>query len=137
MNLVIMSGNLTRDPEIREGNSGKFATYTLAVQGRKDAADFFNCTVFGDKPVEYVSKYLKKGSRVCLQGRLSNRSYEKDGQKHTTTSIVVFNHELAIRSTTAAAASEDTNQNQNLPSTEPEPDYGFDPAEMDEDLPFA
>lgn len=87
MNKVIMMGRLTRDPEISSSTSGTtFARYSIAVdrkfkkEGEPDA-DFFNCTSFG-KQAEFVERYLKKGTKVVVTGRLQNNNYtNKDGQK--------------------------------------------------------
>lgn len=87
MNKVIMMGRLTRDPEVSSSTSGTtFARYSIAVdrkfkkEGEPDA-DFFNCTSFG-KQAEFVERYLKKGTKVVVTGRLQNNNYtNKDGQK--------------------------------------------------------
>ena len=87
MNKVIMMGRLTRDPEVSSSANGTtFARYSIAVdrkfkkEGEPDA-DFFNCTSFG-KQAEFVEKYLKKGTKVVVTGRLQNNNYtNKDGQK--------------------------------------------------------
>ncbi len=87
MNKVIMMGRLTRDPEVSSSTNGTtFARYSIAVdrkfkkEGDPDA-DFFNCTSFG-KQAEFVERYLKKGTKVVVTGRLQNNNYtNKDGQK--------------------------------------------------------
>lgn len=87
MNKVILMGRLTRDPEVSSSTNGTtFARYSIAVdrkfkkEGDPDA-DFFNCTSFG-KQAEFVEKYLKKGTKVVVTGRLQNNNYtNKDGQK--------------------------------------------------------
>ena len=72
MNKVILMGRLTRDPEMRYGQSGTgIASFSLAVDRRfkregQAEADFFNCTAFG-KQGEFVEKYLKKGTKVLLE----------------------------------------------------------------------
>ena len=87
MNKVIMMGRLTREPEVSSSTSGTtFARFSIAVdrkfkkEGDPDA-DFFNCTSFG-KQAEFVERYLKKGTKVVVTGRLQNNNYtNKDGQK--------------------------------------------------------
>ena len=96
-NKVIMMGRLTRDPEVRYSNDNKaVANFTLAVDRRfkRDGADFFFCTAFG-KTAEFAEKYLKKGTKIVLDGHLQNDTYEKDGQKKTTTKIMVDSCEFA------------------------------------------
>lgn len=101
MNKVIMMGRLTKDPEIRATQSGtSIAHFSLAVDRRfkkegDASADFFNCTTFG-KQAEFCEKYLKKGTKILLSGRIENSTYtNKDGQKVTATGIVVEEVEFA------------------------------------------
>ena len=103
MNKVILMGRLTRDPEIRytQGeNSMCIARYTLAVDRRfktqdGDNADFIPCVAFG-KSAEFVEKYLKKGIKMAVTGRIQTGNYiNKDGVKVYTTEVVVEEHEFA------------------------------------------
>ena len=103
MNKVILIGRLTKDPEVRysQGNtSTAIARYTLAVDRRfkKDnepSADFINCVAFG-KAAEFTEKYLTKGTKIAVTGRIQTGSYtNKDGQTVYTTDIVVEEQEFA------------------------------------------
>lgn len=98
MNKVIFMGRLTKDPEVRYAQDGKaIAKFSLAVDrfGKNDEADFFNCTAFG-KQGEFVEKYLKKGTKILLSGRIQNDSYtNRDGQKVNTTQVIVSEIEFA------------------------------------------
>ena len=93
MNLVILTGNLVRDPEKTYTNSGMAVTrFTIAVNRitRKeggDDADFPRITAF-DKQAELVDKYLRKGSKVGVEGRLQTGKYEKDGKTVYTTDVI-------------------------------------------------
>jgi len=96
MNKVILLGNLARDPDIRysQGNEPMcIARYTLAVQRRfkrdgEPDADFISCVSFG-KQGEFVERYLKKGMRVSLCGRLQVREYQDNtGQRKWSTDVV-------------------------------------------------
>ena len=94
MNLVLISGRLTRDPEIRytTGTQMAVAVFTLAIdRGKKDGedmgADFIPVKVFG-KQAENCERFLGKGCRVSVQGRIQTGSYEKDGQKVFTTDVI-------------------------------------------------
>ena len=95
MNKIIMMGRLVRDPEISSSPTGTtFARYSIAVdrkfkkEGEPDA-DFFNCTSIG-KQAEFVEKYLKKGTKIVISGRLQNNNYtNKDGQKVYDVRIIV------------------------------------------------
>lgn len=101
MNKVCLMGRLTKDPDIRgEGNS-LCAKYTLAVDRRfKDndgnyQTDFINIVVFG-KGAEFAEKYLKKGTKVVVTGRIQTGSYtNKDGQKVYTTDVIAEDQEFA------------------------------------------
>ena len=95
MNKVILTGRLTRDPELRSTSSGlEVASFSIAVnrnfknkEGNVEA-DFFNVSVFG-KQAENVSKYCFKGSQVGVEGRLQSRSYDaQDGTKRYVTDVV-------------------------------------------------
>ena len=104
MNKAILMGRLTRDPEVRYStgeNSMAIARYTLAVdRGRKDndgnnTADFISCVAFG-KNGEFAEKYLHKGTKILIEGRIQTGGYDnKEGQKVYTTDIVVEHHEFA------------------------------------------
>ena len=101
MNKVILLGRLTRDPEVRytQGNEPMaVARYSLAVdrQGKKDEnkqnADFISCVAFG-KRGEFAEKYLHKGTKIAVCGRLQTGSYTaQDGTKRYTTDVVVDDH---------------------------------------------
>ena len=99
MNKVFLSGNLTRDVEVRYSNSGKaFTRMGIAVNrpySKEKAVDFFNLTAF-DKTAEFCGRYLAKGSRVLVEGRLQTSTYEnKDGVKVNSVDIMVDNIEFA------------------------------------------
>ena len=105
MNRVILMGRLTRDPDVRytTGNAQMcIARYTLAVDRRfsrnnndGNNADFIPCVVFG-KSAEFTEKYLRKGTKVAVVGRIQTGSYtNKDGVKVYTTEVVVEDQEFA------------------------------------------
>lgn len=100
MNKVILIGRLSKDPEIRVANEGNYiARYSLAVDRRykkegEQTADFINCVAFG-KQGEFVDKYLRKGIKIAVTGRIQTGSYKnKDGQTVYTTDVVVEEHEF-------------------------------------------
>ena len=101
MNKVILMGRLTRDPEVSSSASGTtFARFSIAVDRRfkregEPDADFFNCTSFG-KQAEFVERYLKKGTKVVVTGRIQNDNYtNKEGQKVYSVRIMVEEIEFA------------------------------------------
>ena len=96
MNLVLISGRLTKDPEVRytTGTQMAVAVFTLAIDRGKDkngddrGADFIPIKVFG-KQAENCERYLAKGCRVAVQGKIQTGSYEdKNGQKIFTTDVI-------------------------------------------------
>lgn len=92
MNRICLIGRLTRNPELKESESGiKQTTFNLAVNRIKEGADFINCVAW-NKIAEVISKYLTKGRELGIEGRLQTNSYEdREGNKHYTTSVVVDN----------------------------------------------
>ena len=104
MNKVILMGRLTRDPEVRYAqgeNAMAIARFSLAVDRRRQnnadgqTADFINIVAFG-RLGEFAEKYLHKGTKVALSGRIQTGSYtNKDGVKVYTTDIVADDIEFA------------------------------------------
>ena len=113
MNKVILVGRLTRDPDVRTTNSGKFVTtFTLAVnrfatQGQNDTADFVPIVTW-DKLAEICGNSVTKGQRVLVDGRLQIRSYEKDGQKRWVTEVIAQSVEFLERKSQSAGAPNQT-----------------------------
>jgi single-strand DNA-binding protein len=102
MNLVIIKGRLSKDPEIRTtANTGtKVASFSVAVQRKfknqngEFEADFFNVTSWGNQ-ASFVETYFKKGQEILISGRLMNRSWETEsGEKRYATDIVAENIEF-------------------------------------------
>ena len=142
MNKVILMGRLARDPEVRYGgaNNTAVAKYSLAVprKFKRDGdqeCDFINCVAFG-KLGEFAEKYLRKGTKIAVAGRIQTGSYtSKDGQRVYTTDVVVEDQEFA-ESKNASAANANTQ-----PDPAPSPrDMGDGfmniPDGIDEELPF-
>lgn len=100
LNKVFLMGRLTRDPDMRGEGTSLVARYTLAVDRRyqKDGeqqTDFISCVAFG-KGAEFAEKYLKKGTKIVVCGRIQTGSYtNKDGQKIYTTDVIVEEHDFA------------------------------------------
>ena len=100
MNLTILSGRITRDIETKYTQSQlAIASFTLAVdrEVKKEGsptADFINCVSFG-KTAETMAKYLSKGSKIIVTGRIQTRNYEnKEGVKVYVTEIMVDRFEF-------------------------------------------
>lgn len=146
MNKVILMGRLTRDPEVRYSqgdNATAVARYTLAVDRRfnrnndEQTADFINCVAFG-KSGEFAEKYLHKGTKIAITGRIQTGSYtNKDSVKVYTTDVVVEDHEFAESKNSAGSA----DNSGFAPAGRPAPAAAGDgfmniPDGIDEELPF-
>lgn len=139
MNKVILMGRLARDPEVRytQGEQAMaVARYTLAVDRRgknqENSADFIQCVVFG-KAGEFAERYLHKGTKIVLTGRIQTGSYtNKEGQRIYTTDVVAEDQEFAESKN---AESGGTYSNQPVPAPQSGND-GFMPAGDDSELPF-
>lgn len=103
INKVFLSGNLTREPEVRYMPSGNAVlSFGIAVNERRknsktdeweDNPNFFDCNMFG-KRAEKISEFISKGDKVSLEGKVRWSQWEKDGQKRQKVDIVVDNIEL-------------------------------------------
>lgn len=96
INQVILMGNLTRDPELRTTPSGQsVCSFSLAINRswqdqsgqQQEAVDYFDVTAWG-KLGELINQYLSKGRRCLVQGRLSQRTWDQDGQKRSKVEVV-------------------------------------------------
>lgn len=124
INRVNISGNLTRDPELRATTGGtQVLSFGMAVNDRRknqqtgeweDYPNFVDCTMFGSR-AEKVSRYLAKGCKVAVEGKLRYSQWERDGQKRSKLEVIVEEIEFMSRQQAA----------------EPDPSDAYD-----EDIPF-
>lgn len=106
INRVNISGNLTRDPEMRHTASGmQVLSFGVAVNDRaknpqtgewEDRPNFIDCTMFGTR-AETVSRYISKGSKVAIEGKLRWSQWERDGQKRSKIEVIVDEIEFMSR----------------------------------------
>ncbi len=151
MNRVILMGRLTRDPEVRysqNDTSMAIARFSIAVDRRRQqnndgqTADFINIVAFG-RLGEFAEKYLHKGTKVALEGRIQTGSYtNKEGVKVYTTDIIADNIEFAESKGASDGAASGGGQSYSAPQGQAEPtpaDDGFMniPDGIDEELPFS
>ena len=143
MNKAILSGRLTRDPEVRYSQGEQataIARYTLAVDRRgkgtkegEQTADFISCVAFG-KAGEFAEKYLKKGTKMIVTGRIQTGSYtNKDGVKVYTTDVVVEEQEFVESKNSSQG---NTGNAQSAPNTSEDDGFMDIPDGIDEELPF-
>ena len=98
INRVVISGNLTRDPELRAtANGTSVLGLGVAVNDRRrnpqtgeweDVPNFVDCTMFGAR-AEGIARYLTKGTKVCIEGKLRWSQWERDGQKRSKLEVIV------------------------------------------------
>lgn len=142
MNVVVLVGRLTRDPDIRStqgDNSTIVARYTLAVDRRfkrdgENSADFISMVSFG-KTAEFIEKYVCKGTKLCVRGRIQTGSYtNKDGQKVYTTDVIGEDVEFAE----SKKASQENGENAGaIDTTGIDDGFVNVPDGINEELPFA
>lgn len=139
MNLVVLSGRLVKDPELKFGQSGKaYTRFTIAVDkafSSDSKADFFNCVAFG-KTAEFIGEYFRKGKKILLQGKLQTSVYEAEGKKNYSVNVMVDSVEFADSKTTDAENqhinTSSYNKMDDAPKSEPEEFNTID----DDDFPF-
>lgn len=131
LNSVNLMGRLTRDPELRYTPSGTAVTsFTLANDTGRKRDDGSRITNFVDcvawrKTAEFATKYLTKGRLIVIEGELSPRTYEKEGQRHKVTEVNVLSIHFADSKASGAASDQE------------QPPGTFEEVEDDDgDLPF-
>lgn len=133
MNKVFMIGNMTKDPELSETNSGvAVCRFSIAVNRRRTSAeaeqqtDFFNVTAWRGL-AETVSRYCKKGNKIAVTGQIQIRAYEgNDGAKRTSVDVVAEEVEFL------SPKSNDEARTQGTPKKKP----ALEPFDDDSDVPF-
>ena len=146
INRVVISGNLTRDPELRSTASGlPVLGFGVAVNDRRknqqtgeweDYPNFVDCTMFGTR-AESVSQFLHKGSKVAIEGKLRWSQWERDGQKRSKIEVIIDELEFMT-------ARQDSSQQQSYapaPAVQPavvqqQAAPAVDTSVYDEDIPF-
>ena len=153
VNKAILLGNLGRDPEIRSMQSGaKMASFSIATskrwkdrntQEQKEKTSWHNIVVFGDGLVDIVEKYVKKGSKIYVEGEIQTRKWQdKEGNDRYTTEVILqgYNSNLTLLDSrnNPQVSSNNTDQMDQSKSIE---DNSFgsqtsDSDDLDEDIPF-
>ena len=153
VNKVILLGNLGRDPEIRSMQSGsKMATFSMATskrwrdkntQEQRDKTSWHNIVVFGDGLVDIVEKYVKKGSKIYVEGELQTRKWQdQDGNDRYTTEVVLQGYSsnltlLDSRNSSDNIEDQAINTDQTASNFEnPVSSKNSDSSESDDDIPF-
>ena len=147
MNKAILMGRLTRDPDIRwtQGQDQTcFARFTIAVDRNRakkegqQSADFIPCKCFG-KRAEWCEKWLHKGTKIALSGRIETGSYtNRDGVKVYTTEVFAEDIEFAESKAAAGSGDQETQERQQAEQITVDEDGFMEiPDGIDEELPFS
>tara|TARA_Y100000768_G_scaffold190827_1_gene143012 strand:- start:9 stop:503 length:495 start_codon:yes stop_codon:yes gene_type:complete len=153
VNKAILLGNLGRDPDIRSMQSGaKMASFSIATskrwkdrntQEQKEKTSWHNIVVFGDGLVDIVEKYVKKGSKIYVEGELQTRKWQdKDGNDRYTTEVILqgYNCNLTLLDSRNSSPSSTNNNDQLDQSQSIEDDtsgsMSNDSNDLEEDIPF-
>ena len=149
VNKVILLGNLGRDPEIRSMQSGsKMASFSIATskrwkdrntQEQKEKTSWHNIVVFGDGLVNIVENYVKKGSKIYVEGELQTRKWQdQEGNDKYTTEVILqgYNCNLTLLdSRNNTNQSTETQQETSLTDDSME-SKSTDSDDSEEDIPF-
>jgi single-strand DNA-binding protein len=117
MNKAILSGNVGAEPQFKQTEKTAICNFRIAVNDKfkKDAPpSWFTITTFG-KSAEFANKYIKKGTKVLVEGKIQLDEVEKDGVKRLFVSVIADNVELIGGKTDAPAESNGLEQDKDLP----------------------
>lgn len=142
INKVMITGNLTRDPELRATPSGtSVLSFGVAVNDRRknqqtgeweDRPNYIDCTVFGAR-ADALNRYLSKGTKVAIEGKLQWHQWEKDGQKRSKIDVIVDDLEFMTSRDGGSAPSHAPSSAPSYADVPPAPTAdGY----ADEDIPF-
>ncbi len=152
VNKVILLGNLGRDPEIRSMQSGgKMASFSIATSKRwkdkntseqKEKTSWHNIVVFGDGLVDIVEKYVKKGSKIYVEGELQTRKWQdQEGKDRYSTEVILqgYNCNLTLLDSRNQSNISSDNQSEKIQDNSIDDSFGessSDSSQLDEDIPF-
>ncbi len=152
VNKVILLGNLGRDPEIRSMQSGKkMASFSIATskrwkdrntQEQKENTSWHNIVVFNEGLVDVIEKYIKKGTKIYIEGELNTRKYQdKDGNDRYTTEVVLqgYNSNLTMlgsNTNNSSSIEQSSSPDESIKSSDSFSDQTNDSSNSEEDIPF-
>ena len=151
VNKVILLGNLGRDPDIRSMQSGKkMASFSIATskrwkdkstQEQKESTSWHNIVVFNEGLVDVIEKYVKKGSKIYVEGELSTRKYQdKDGNDRYTTEVVLqgYNSTLTMLGSSSPQTTQESisSSNNSVDINDNFESSSTDSSNSDDDIPF-
>lgn len=144
INRVNISGNLTRDPELRSTAGGtQVLTFGVAVNDRRrnpqsgeweDVPNYIDCVVFGNR-AEPLSRFLSKGMKVAIEGKLRWSQWERDGQKRSKIEVIVDELEI-LTSRDGSGSTSNRGAYSSTATASPAPVIDANSSVYDEDIPF-
>ena len=149
VNKVILLGNIGKDPDVKAMQSGsKLATFSIATSKRwkdkqtqefKDKTEWHRVVVFGDGLVDIVEKYVKKGSKIYIEGELQTRKWaDQQGNDRYTTEIVLqgFNSTLTLLDSKNSSSSSSEKSIENVPDNQAADASSESDSSIEDDIPF-
>ena len=149
VNKVILLGNIGKDPDVKAMQSGsKLATFSIATSKRwkdkqtqefKDKTEWHRVVVFGDGLVDIVEKYVKKGSKIYIEGELQTRKWaDQQGNDRYTTEIVLqgFNSTLTLLDSKNSSSSSSEKSIENIPDNQDADASSESDSSIEDDIPF-
>jgi len=148
VNKVTLIGNLGRDPEVKTfSNGARYANLSIATSEswrdkatgeRKERTEWHRVVVFNEALVSIAEKYLRKGSKVFIEGLLATREYEKDGRKSYTTEVVLrpYRGELVLLDSQSTRPPDGTAEDYELATASRSPSSSAGTPAMDDEIPF-
>ena len=147
VNKVILVGNLGRDPEIRSTQDGtRVANLSLATSEswkdktsgeRRERTEWHRVVIFNDRLVDVVERFLKKGSKIYIEGQLQTRKWtDQSGQERYTTEIVLQRYRGELTMLDSRAGGDTSGAGAGSSGGPPDAGPGRTPADFDDDIPF-
>lgn len=144
LNKVVLAGRLTRDPELKQTPSGvAVATCAIAINRRfakandsQQQADFIEIVAWR-QTAEFLAKYFRKGSAICVTGSIQTRSWtDQNGQKRYTTEVVIDESMFVDSKNDNAAPATATEAGADAPAYSQPPEVNYEELKTDDALPF-
>lgn len=145
VNKVILVGNLGKDPVLKRfSETNAIAEFSLATSERyrdkegniQTITDWHNIRIPFARQAEVAEKYLRKGSKVYIEGKIRTREYEKDGQKRYVTEIIADNFQMLDRKEDGMSSGGGSNTGETYSTPKQQPQTESNGPVMDDDLPF-
>lgn len=139
LNKVILGGRLTADVELKQTTSGiSVCSFSLAVnrKGKEAQTDFIDCQAWR-QTAEFISKYFRKGSSICIVGNIQKRAWkDKNGENRYATEVIVDEAMFVDSKNDAQGTGTYTADQTSAPASNAHTEPNFEPVDTNDDLPF-